>query len=57
LGNNPSGKVPVPTLERMATYLRYLLDLEQDHVETIASSDVEELAIMWRSYRIVSQKS
>ena len=42
MGNNPSGKVPVPTLERMATYLRYLLDLEQDHVETIASSDVEE---------------
>jgi redox-sensing transcriptional repressor len=41
LGNNQTGRVPVPTLERMATYLRYLLDLEQDNVETISSSDVE----------------
>ena len=37
-----SGKVPVPTLERLATYLRYLIDLEQDHVDTISSAEVEE---------------
>ncbi len=37
-----NGKVPVPTLERLATYLRYLIDLEQDHVETISSAEVEE---------------
>lgn len=37
-----SGKVPVPTLERLATYLRYLIDLEQVHVETISSAEVEE---------------
>jgi redox-sensing transcriptional repressor len=38
----PSGKVPVPTLERLATYLRYLIDLEQDKVDTISSAEVEE---------------
>jgi redox-sensing transcriptional repressor len=37
-----NGRVPVPTLERLATYLRYLNDLEQDHVETISSAEVEE---------------
>jgi redox-sensing transcriptional repressor len=37
-----SGKVPVPTLERLATYLRYLIDLEQDGSETISSAEVEE---------------
>jgi redox-sensing transcriptional repressor len=37
-----SGKVPVPTLERLATYLRYLIDLEQDHIDTISSAEVEE---------------
>ncbi|MCW3054044.1 MAG: hypothetical protein JWN14_3214, partial [Chthonomonadales bacterium] len=26
---NSKGKVPVPTLERLATYLRFLIDLEQ----------------------------
>jgi len=35
-------KVPIPTLERLATYLRYLIDLQQDHVETISSAEVEE---------------
>lgn len=34
-------KVPVPTLERLATYLRYLIDLEQSHVDTISSAEVE----------------
>ncbi len=34
-------KVPIPTLERLATYLRYLLDLEQAQVETISSAEVE----------------
>ena len=36
-----SGKVPVPTLERLATYLRFLIDLEQSEVETISSAEVE----------------
>jgi len=35
-------KVPIPTLERLATYLRYLIDLQQDHVETISSAEVED---------------
>ena len=30
-----------PTLERLATYLRYLIDLEQNNVETISSAEVE----------------
>jgi redox-sensing transcriptional repressor len=42
LTSTSNGKVPVPTLERLATYLRYLIDLEQDHVETISSAEVEE---------------
>lgn len=36
-----SGKVPVPTLERLATYLRFLIDLGQSRVETISSAEVE----------------
>jgi len=36
-----NGKVPVPTLERLATYLRFLIDLEQANVETISSAEVE----------------
>ncbi len=36
-----NGKVPVPTLERLATYLRFLIDLEQSQVETISSAEVE----------------
>ncbi len=35
-------KVPVPTLERLATYLRFLIDLEQSHVDTISSAEVEQ---------------
>jgi redox-sensing transcriptional repressor len=42
LTNTTSGRVPVPTLERLATYLRYLVDLQHDHVETISSAEVEE---------------
>jgi redox-sensing transcriptional repressor len=38
---NSSLKVPIPTLERLATYLRYLIDLEASGVETISSTDVE----------------
>ncbi|HLK58243.1 MAG TPA: redox-sensing transcriptional repressor Rex [Chthonomonadaceae bacterium] len=34
-------KVPVPTLERLATYLRLLIDLEQSDVETISSAEIE----------------
>lgn len=39
---NSSPKVPIPTLERLATYLRYLIDLEATQVETISSTDVEK---------------
>lgn len=39
---NISPKVPIPTLERLATYLRYLIDLEAASVETISSTDVEQ---------------
>ncbi len=38
---NNSPKVPIPTLERLATYLRYLIDLEASDVETISSTEVE----------------
>ncbi len=36
-----NGKVPIPTLERLATYLRFLIDLEQCNVDTISSAEVE----------------
>ncbi len=39
---NTNPKVPIPTLERLATYLRYLIDLEASHVDTISSTDVEQ---------------
>lgn len=39
---NTSPKVPIPTLERLATYLRYLLDLEASFVDTISSTEVEK---------------
>ena len=39
---NSSPKVPIPTLERLATYLRYLFDLEAMQVQTISSTDVEK---------------
>lgn len=42
LTSNTNGRVPVPTLERLATYLRYLIDLEHEQVETISSAEVEE---------------
>ena len=40
--NSISPKVPTPTLERLATYLRYLIDLTASEVETISSTDVEK---------------
>jgi redox-sensing transcriptional repressor len=39
--------VPVPTLERLATYLRYLIDLEQANIETISSAEIEELSYFY----------
>ena len=39
---NSSPKVTIPTLERLATYLRYLFDLEAMQVETISSTDGEK---------------
>lgn len=37
-----SGKVPTPTLERLATYFTILTDLKSRRVDTISSADVEE---------------
>lgn len=34
-------KVPLPTLERLATYLRYLNELESREMETISSAAIE----------------
>ena len=42
LNTSPSPKVPIPTLERLATYLRTLIDLEASDVETISSTDIEK---------------
>ena len=39
---NQAPKVPIPTLERLATYLRYLIDLEASQIETISSTEVEK---------------
>lgn len=39
---NISPKVPIPTLERLATYLRYLIDLEASSIDTISSTEVEK---------------
>ena len=36
------GRVPTPTLERLATYLTLLTGLKTSNVETVSSSDVEE---------------
>lgn len=41
MSQSSSGKVPVPTLERLANYMRFLLDLEQSHVDTVSSGEVE----------------
>ncbi len=35
-------RVPLPTLERLATYLRVLLDLHERGVETVSSQDIEQ---------------
>ena len=35
-------RVPMPTLERLATYLRHLCELTNSNVETISSADIEE---------------
>lgn len=42
MGESPNPKVPVPTLERLATYLRFLNDLEQSNVDRVSSADVED---------------
>ena len=39
---NTVPKVPIPTLERLATYLRTLLDLEAARVDTVSSTDMEK---------------
>jgi redox-sensing transcriptional repressor len=38
----PPSKVPIPTLERLATYMRMLLELEKTDVTTISSAEVEQ---------------
>ncbi|MHB1456413.1 MAG: redox-sensing transcriptional repressor Rex [Armatimonadota bacterium] len=35
-------KVPIAALERLATYLRYLNELNRDGLQTISSSDIEK---------------
>lgn len=35
-------RVPMPTLERLANYLRYLNDLEATGIDTISSAEMEE---------------
>ena len=42
MATEPVGRVPVATLERLATYLRFLVDLEQAGVTTFSSSSVTE---------------
>jgi redox-sensing transcriptional repressor len=42
VAHNPNGKVPVPTLERLATYVRFLIDLAHANVDTISSAEVEQ---------------
>lgn len=37
-----SGKVPTPTLERLATYFTILSDLRSRQIETISSAEIEE---------------
>ena len=40
---NNGNKVPIPTLERLATYLAALVDLENQCNGTLSSSDIERL--------------
>lgn len=35
-------KAPIPTLERLSTYLRHLLDLEGTDIHTVSSRDIEK---------------
>lgn len=37
-----SNRVPVPTLERLATYLSVLTDMKSRNIETVSSTDIEE---------------
>jgi redox-sensing transcriptional repressor len=37
-------RVPIPTLERLATYLRVLLDAREAGVQTVSSHDIERLS-------------
>ncbi|NLC58592.1 MAG: redox-sensing transcriptional repressor Rex [Armatimonadetes bacterium] len=39
--SSEGGAVPTPTLERLSTYLRYLLELDQLGVETVRSAEIE----------------
>lgn len=43
MSKNSSHKVPIPTLERLATYLTTLVDLGDKHNGTISSSEIERL--------------
>ncbi|MGC4047357.1 MAG: winged-helix domain-containing protein [Armatimonas sp.] len=39
--NTGGGRIPVPTLERLTTYLRCLIDLGAAGVETVSSAQIE----------------
>ncbi|HEV2471340.1 MAG TPA: redox-sensing transcriptional repressor Rex, partial [Chthonomonadales bacterium] len=41
LANTGAIRVPVPTLERLANYLRFLVDIGKTSIETISSAEVE----------------
>jgi len=41
--NQSTNRVPVPTLERMATYLACLQELDARGVETVSSAEIEKL--------------
>lgn len=41
MSGSPTVRVPIPTLERLATYLRCLVDLAQDAVQTVSSAELE----------------
>nr|CAA9299354.1 Redox-sensing transcriptional repressor Rex [uncultured Armatimonadetes bacterium] len=40
-GLSSASKVPIPTLERLTTYLRCLIDLGASGVETVSSAEIE----------------
>jgi len=40
---NHNSRIPLPTVERLATYFRYLIELEDQEVDIISSAYIEEV--------------